>query len=350
MATTKSRSGELVGWKPQNPTPRSASTRIRCLNTLRELRGRGYPAELYRPARQRRYRAVVLSKARNRRDLELAEQLKASGVRIAFDMCDNHFVLDAERVALLRAMLELADHWVVSSEVLAQVVRDESGTRKPLTVIEDAVESSLKGPLLDIRGRLDSARELARLDRFLGSEAHRAAGHLVWFGNHRASYASSGLVHVSARRREIEAVHRIQPLTLTVISNSQEAFDEIFSDWKIPTHYMRWSAHSFFRALRRHDIAIIPIERNPFTSVKTNNRLALSLSLGLGVVADTIDSYRVFSECAQLDRWEEGLLAYLRDRGLIREHTHRARKIIDQHFSIAVIADKWQQFFDRLRE
>lgn len=349
MVTTQSRGRGLVGWKPQNPTPRSASTRIRCLNTLRELRGRGYPAELYRPGRRDRYRAVVLSKARNPRDLALAEELKASGVHVAFDMCDNHFVLDDERVALLRTMLDLADHWVVSSDALAQVLRDECGSQKPLTVIEDAVEGSLAGPVLDIRGRLDSRRELARLDRFLGTEGRHAAGHLVWFGNHRASYASSGLVHVSARRREIEAVHRVQPLTLTVISSSQEAFDEIFSDWEIPTHYMPWSAHSFFRALRRHDIAIIPIERNPFTSVKTNNRVALSLSLGLGVVADSIDSYRVFSQCAQLDRWEEGLLAYLRDRQLIREHVHRARRIIDRQFSIGVIADKWQRFFDRLR-
>jgi len=37
-----------IGWKPQNYEARVASARIRCLNTIRELRAHKYPVELYR--------------------------------------------------------------------------------------------------------------------------------------------------------------------------------------------------------------------------------------------------------------------------------------------------------------
>lgn len=337
-----------VGWKPQNYTARAASTRIRCLNILRELRSRRFPVELYRPRHSPRYGAVVFSKAYNPRDVELAESLRARGVRVAFDICDNHFLLEPERVTRLRRMFEIADEWIASSEVLASVVRTEMGDARPLTVIEDAVETRLRGPIYDLAGWADARLQLHLLDRFLTNGNNRNCGHLVWFGNHRASYEDSGLIHISKRRAEIEAAHRRHPVTLTVISDSREAFDSIFADWQIPVHYLPWSAHTFFSAMRRHDIAIIPIDVNAFTAVKTNNRIALSLWLGLGVVADAIDSYRIFDDCAFLDRWEEGLDRYLDDAALRATHVLAARQIIEQRFSVPVIASQWQALFERL--
>lgn len=138
----------------------------------------------------------------------------------------------------------------------------------------------------------------------------------------------------------MQATH---PLSLTIISNSREAFTQVFEGWDLPVFYMDWSAHNFFRAMRRHQVALIPIDVNAFTAVKTNNRIALSLSLGLGVVADSIDSYRVFSECAFLDRWEEGLAAYLENPGLAREHARCGQKVIEECFTVEVIAERWRQ-------
>jgi hypothetical protein len=337
-----------IGWKPQNYEARVASARIRCLNTVRELRAEKFPVELYKERHESAYKAVVFSKAYTDKDIAIAERLKSRGTIVVFDLCDNHFLLAPERVARLRKMFELADHWVVSSEGLADVVRRNFATVKPLWVIEDAVEEVLRGPLLDVVGWLKAHRQLLQLRRFLNGAAGRAGMHLVWFGNHKASYGDSGLVHMAKLRPLLEKSCTLRPVTLTVISNSRDAFEKVFAGWNLPVHYLDWSPHTFFAALKLHDVAVIPIEFNEFTEVKTNNRIALSLNLGLGVVADSIPSYSVFSQCAFLDDWEHGLGEYMLKPDLIRQHSACGRKLIRERFSGPVIAARWRELFESL--
>ncbi len=337
-----------IGWKPQNYESRVASVRIRCLNTLRELNARGFAIELYREKRQKEYKIVIFSKAYNARDVELAERLQRQGTHIIFDLCDNHFLLSDERVDRLTRMFEIADCWVVSSQAMAEVVRRKFDSAKPLWVIEDAVEEQLKGPLLDVPGRIAARWQLAGLRRFLNAPINRDATHLVWFGNHKASYGDSGLVHVRKLRPLLEKLSATRPLTLSVISNSREVFGEVFRDWRIPVQYIDWSAHTFLAALKLHDIAVIPIDVNEFTEVKTNNRIALSLDQGLGVVADAIPSYRVFADCSFLDDWEGGLMRYMDEPQLIDEHVRRARRLIREQFSIGVIAGRWRALLESI--
>lgn len=322
--------------------------RIRCLNTLRELRLQRYPIELFKERHVAGYKAVVFSKAYNSKHVDLAERLQRRGVKIVFDICDNHFLLGNERVDRLKRMFALADHWVASSQALASVVQDHLGDAKPITVIEDAVEDRLAGPWFDAAGFVKAWRQLHALDRFLLGPAHRDAAHLVWFGNHKASYQDSGLAHVARLRSLLESTHNGRPLTLTVISNSKPAFEKLFTDWRIPVFYLDWSAHSFFAAMRRHSIAVIPIEVNEFTAVKTNNRIAQSLYLGLGVLADRIASYEVFANCAYLDQWEFGLRSYLENPDIIARHVKDAGVILRQKFAAPVIAARWQDLFESL--
>lgn len=338
----------LVAWKPQNYERRVASARIRCLNNLDYLQSQAYPIELYKERNEQRYRAVVFSKAYNSKDIVIAERLKAQGTKIVFDLCDNHFVSRPDRHERLQRMFELADHWVVSSQALATVVRERMGTIQPLTVIEDAVEESLSGKWWDVSGRLKAYWQLLGLRRFLLKQQGRGATPLVWFGNHKASYKNSGLAHMEKLRPLLEKMQARQPLSLTVISSSREAFDKQFSDWQIPVAYIDWNAHTFFRAMRYHRVALIPIEVNAFTAVKTNNRIALSLFLGLAVVADAIDSYRVFDNCVSLNDWEHGLDRYIEDADLHQQHVTQGRMILHEHFSLPVIADQWRQLLDKL--
>ncbi|MGI9284087.1 MAG: hypothetical protein ACR2P1_01730 [Pseudomonadales bacterium] len=337
-----------IAWKPQNYEARVASVRIRCLNTLRELRAERFPIELYRERHEASYRAVVFSKAYSSKDIAIAERLKQQGVKVVFDICDNHFLLKNDRVVRLKRMFELADHWVVSSHALARVVRQNLGNEKPLTVIEDAVEQSLSGNWFDISSCLKAHWQLHTLRRFLRDPALVDAAHLVWFGNHKASYQNSGIAHVTKLRSLFEKIHASTPITLTIISNSKPAFDDVFVDWQLPLFYMDWSAHTFFTAMRRHSIAVIPIEVNEFTEVKTNNRIAQSLFLGLGVVADSIESYQVFADCAYLDRWEQGLHAYIENPVAIAQHISDASAILQQKFSVPVIAGRWKALLESL--
>jgi hypothetical protein len=337
----------VIGWKPQNY--HAASARIRCLNTVRRLRAEKFPVELYNEKHESTYKAVVFSKGYKDRDLEIAQRLKQRGVIVVFDLCDNHFLLAEDRVARLRKMFDLADYWVVSSEALAEMVRRNFDTVKPLWIIEDAVEEALRGPVLDVFGWLKAYYRLLQLRRFLNnSPAGHAAMHLAWFGVHKASYGDAGLVHMAKLRPLLEASCTQHPITLTVISNSREAFEKIFAGWNLPVHYVDWSPHTFFAALKLHDVALIPIEVNEFTEVKTNNRIALSLNLGLGVLADSIPSYRVFAQCAFLDDWERGLNEYIFNPDLVSQHSACGRKVISERFSGPVIASRWKKLFESL--
>jgi hypothetical protein len=337
-----------IGWKPQNYEPRVASARIRCLNTLKQLGKQHFPAELYNKKNESDYRIVVFSKAYTNKDIVIAARLRDRGIKIVFDLCDNHFLLEEERTARLKKMFELADHWVVSSQALGKIVTNIMGSAKPLTVIEDAVEETLSGNKADIVGWARAHIQLYKLDKIISTSQGYGATHLVWFGNHKAGYKDSGLAHVNKIRPVLEKVNQSDPLTLTVISNSREVFDQVFTGWQLPVFYLEWSAHTFYKAMKRHKIAVIPIDVNDFTKVKTNNRIALSLFLGLGVVADSIDSYQVFSDCSFLDDWESGLRSYLEQPELMDEHAQCARKLIQENFSIEIIAGKWRELFERI--
>lgn len=325
-----------------------ASARIRCLNTLGQLGKQHYPAELYSEKNESDYRIVVFSKAYTNKEIVIARRLRDRGTKIVFDLCDNHFLLGEDRNARLKEMFELADHWVVSSEALGKVVTSTMGSVKPLTVIEDAVEETLSGSKADIVGWVKAHIELYKLDQFISANHVNRTTHLVWFGNHKAGYKDSGLAHVNKIRPVLEKVNQSDALALTVISNSRNVFDQVFTDWQLPVFYLNWSAHTFYKAMKRHKIAVIPIDVNEFTNVKTNNRIALSLFLGLGVVADGIDSYQEFSGCSFLDGWESGLRSYLEQPELLDEHVQCARRLIQEKFSIEIIAGKWRELFERI--
>jgi hypothetical protein len=329
-----------------------ASARIRCMNPLGELQRRGFPVELFRPDHASSYQVVVYSKLYDEASYKEAQQLRAQGVRVVVDLCDNHFynpggVPELTRAGLeLRRMLRLADHLIASTPELAAVMATEVDGNPPVTVIGDAVEETIQGverPSLlrwVHRGRL--RRLLTRLQR------ERAAGveaSLVWFGIHGGPHHEHGMADLQRIRPILEAIHRQHRLQLTVISNSRSKFASLIAPWSLPTHYLEWSPTTFLDALRAHDIALIPVTQNPFTTCKSNNRLATALSMGLAVVADAIPSYREFGETCRLDDWHQGLLEYVTDPDLRLRHAAGGRQYVLRKYSLSRIADDWERLF-----
>lgn len=342
----------MIGWRPKSLDPRVASTRIRCLNPLRELRRRGYPVELFRPEHASDYSAVVYSKLYDEASYHEAAILRAKGARIVVDLCDNYFYnpagvpeLSRARVALER-MLRLADHLVASTPEIAAVMRGELGPKHPVTVIGDAVENDIVGVEESMLRRWLRRRELHGLLAWL--ESGRSTGlkaAVVWFGIHGGPHHEHGMGDLLRVRPLLEELHGRYGIQLTVISNSRQKFARLIAPWSLPTRYLEWSPLSFLPALRAHQIAVIPVTPNPFTWCKSNNRLATALSVGLGVVADSVPSYREFGEACRLDDWEQGLSEYVRDPAVRSRDVRTGQALVAQLCSPERIADAWQEFF-----
>lgn len=343
----------LVGWVPFKRDPSIASVRIRCLHPLAHLRRHDYPVELFDPKDPDKYGAVLFSKRYDRKSLETAQVLKQKGVRIVFDLCDNYFYNPVgrpkrkEQAERLRRFIDIADRVVVSTEALAEIVYAETSPSDSVVVIGDAVEENPEGFSVAFwRAWLGSvkARRWTRQIRALRGQGRNT---IVWFGNHGSAYADGGGVRDIKKIRDVlEEVDHEFPLALTVISNSKSAYREAVGGWSIPTQYVEWDLRSSARIIGEHDIAVIPIDRNPFTLCKTNNRLAFALHLGVPVVADSIPSYEPFSEACFLDDWEGGLKAYLSDGGLRDRHLATGRAIIGKDWTVQNIARKWAILFD----
>ena len=343
---------DRIAWKPRFLDPRVASTRIRCLNPLSELQSRGYPVELFHPQRVSHYAAVVYSKLYDDATYHEAKGLQRRGVRIVLDLCDNHFYNPNGLETLtkareqLRRMMALADELVASTAAMSEVMRAELSTPRNVTIIEDAVETEIRGVRTLFWDRWWEKNQLAKLLRQLKDGNQNGRTPLVWFGIHGGSNAEYGMLDLLKLRPLLEKLNRHYPLSLTVISNSRVKYVHAIKPWKIPTYYLAWHPNTFFAALRAHSVAIIPISQNPFTICKGSHRVGLALQLGLAVVANSIPSYRAFTAACFLDDWQRGLNSYLANPELRQCHVKLGREIVAREFILSHIAEKWRRLFD----
>lgn len=305
--------------------------RLRSLLPVEYLGRAGVDAELLpeRTPDTGRYDCVVFQKAYAPDDLRLAAALRAAGIRVVFDLCDNHLYNPtggawfAERADRLRSMLQLVDAVTVPTPPLGDLV-DEAAPGVPVHRVDDALEV----PTPD------------RFDRFR-RRRRGAAVRLVWFGNAGSEAPEFGLVHLGEILPALEALHRRRPVELTVVSNSRAAFDRYVAAARLPTRYARWRASSFHRRVTDADVCVLPVRRNPFTIGKTSNRLVIALELGVPVVAGDLPSYREFGDWVRFEDWEANIDAYASDPELVSRHVAGGRAQIDEQYSEARITEQW---------
>jgi len=286
-----------------------------------------------------RFDCVVFQKAFSDDDVTLAGRLSGQGVRIVFDLCDNYLsnpyglAEQATRGDRLRRMLDLADAVTVSTCALRDVV-----SPRPAAVVDDALELPPGGVAWPLRRRAGTA-----IRRRLGRPLR-----LVWFGTAGSETFSFGLSHLVPVLPVLERLHRSQPLELTVISNSRPLFDRHVGHRGFPCRYVGWQASSFARHFTANDVCLIPIEPNPFTLCKTNNRVLLSLVLGVPVVASPIPSYLDLSPWVLFEDWEASIGAYRRDPGLGRRHVAEARADILATYTPGRVVAQWSDVLEKV--
>lgn len=339
-----------LGFWPHTPDPEVASTRIRCLQVVQGLHGLGREVSLYHPG-QIVPKVLVLSKRYDPDTIRHGENLRANhGTKLVLDLCDNHFYYkDPEprwvrRAEFLRDAVRAADLVVTASPTLARFVRAEVGDSKDIRVIGDTLDA----PRPVARPTLSQRWHIARLQMFLGTNRVEPGRRLLWFGNHGSSYADGGMQDLTLIADALHRHHRSRHLTLTIISNSKQAYRQHLQGWTLPTCYLPWSGSLFQQTLDAHAIAVIPARINPFTACKTNNRLATAFCNGLAVVAGRIPSYEEFAEHALIDDWDAGLSALMSDAKARSRRVEAAKRQLTKNYGLEAICNQWVALFDEL--
>lgn len=338
----------LIGWYADRADPALASVRLRMLVPLQVLHAQGWAVEEYNPARGiAAYHTLVFSKSLTRTGLAIATEARRLGRRVIYDLCDNlHAAAPGmrrqQRVAVLEQFVQLADSVVFATSALRrQLLERHPELTARGVVIADALEDlePSHAPLQwTDRWRLDGLR------RFLAR--HPRALHCVWFGKSQGKLA--GMPHLAQAVRELESFSRSHPVTLTVISNRWTRYLAHSLQWRVPHHYLPWSLATFGKALREHQVAVVPVEINAYTQGKSINRPATAILAGLGVVGDCIESYEELSQWVELAGWQSGLLRYAEQPPARDRRLAVARAYLADQYGAASIARQWESLFTAL--
>lgn len=339
-----------LAWWPQVADPRVASFRLRCLRVVGALRASGHDAFVYQPGKappdvltlSKRYDPATLLHA-----LELA---RTSGTKIVLDLCDNHFHFEgdaegalASRARYLRDAVASVDMITASSQALADIIRQECPQSPAVSIVDDAAEQPSHLRWWQRWTDSISYASLQQLNLWHQRNANVAlARRFVWFGNHGSLGVEGGMSDLRHLRAILEESFRqAGPLSLTVVSNKREKYEQITAEWKVPTFYLDWHANNFSQVLQTHSAALIPVTTNSFTVCKTANRVLTAFQHGLNVIADAIPSYAEFKTCAVLDDWEFGLNGYSAMAEQRRKDVAEGQRIAHERYSLERVTAQW---------
>jgi glycosyltransferase involved in cell wall biosynthesis len=210
--------------------------------------------------------------------LSLLDKLRASGVKVIADFCDDAFD-DRQRGTFDIGLASSVDAVVASTPALAEVLR--TLTHAPVTTITDPVEGERGEP---------------RVPAVLAS---REPLGLLWFG-HPSNFDS-----LMAGLRELEPAAAESPFSLTALTTpglgkekELAALDQAWRPAGRACRFRPWSAQATFEALRECDAVIIPsAPQDPAKAVKSPNRFTESVWAGRFVVAHPLPAYLPLAEC-----------------------------------------------------
>ncbi len=331
-----------IAWKSLGGI-KSASFRYRALLPCNYLKQEGWSCEIFRDRNIEKYQVVIFQKLYDEKTIELVKSLKNKGVITIFDLCDNHFYyrLDepsalAERQEKLQKMLDIVDVITVSTPELKKLIG--SKTDKIPVVIDDAIEPPKINVLF---------REYLALKKRL-AKTRKNYFKVIWYGNAGTENPPYGMIDLGKVLPALEQLNQEIPVKLSVISNSVDSFQKYTSSAKIPLEYYNWQLSTFPYIFSQHDVCIIPVSLNDLTRCKTNNRLVLSLLLGVPVIADKIPSYEEFSNFVLFSDWEANLRQYWQNPMLRQEHTKQGKEYILAKYNRNRVVSQWSDLFQKL--
>ena len=195
-------------------------------------------------------------------DLALAKESKAEGIKIVFDVGDDHFNHPTWG-PIYREMVELADAMVTPTDNMKDRIRKYFGIINPalVTVIPDPYEEAYATPHAN------------------------GAERLLWYGH-------------QINLKELSPwMEFLKGLNLTVVTGENH-------HWK--ADYLRWSPEVQTEQLHRAHVVLIPTRKG--VEYKSANRLVNALRAGcFPVCGDQIPSYHEFRKVAWVGNFSTGL-------------------------------------------
>lgn len=331
-----------IAWK-SGAGIRSASYRYRAFLPCKYLKQQGWNCEIFNYKNLDNYKIVVFQKLYDDENIQLAQVLKKRGVKTVFDMCDNHFYYELDnpsalkkRTKRLQNMLDCVDIISVSTPALKQII--SSKTTTDIIVIDDAINI----PQINFLGR-----GYLKLKKSLRKISNNSLN-LVWYGNAGTENPPCGMIDLARILPILEKLHQEIPLKLTIISNSKSIFNKYFSSANFPIKYHKWKLFSFPYIFGDNDICLLPVNINPFTQGKTNNRLILSLLLDVAVIADKLPSYEEFEEFVLFSDWERNLRKYASNPMFREDNVQKGKEYILHKYDKIKIVTQWSSLFSTL--
>jgi glycosyltransferase involved in cell wall biosynthesis len=168
---------------------------------------------------------------------------------------------------------------------------------------------------------------------------------LIWFGNHGADHARFGMLDLLDIAEALDQVGNEFDCELIIVSNSEEKFDHVAKQLRIPARYFPWTIGTTERELSRASVALLPNSKDAFSICKSANRAVLALAANVPVVATLTPALEPLADCIQHDDFLVGIRTYLQDKTKAENDVFRAQAIIESNYGKQAIASHWLRAF-----
>ncbi|MFC4161790.1 methyltransferase domain-containing protein [Chitinimonas lacunae] len=297
-----------------------ASARYRVIQPALQLMRQGHSVKLRKQPVQPEQDGIdvaVISKSFDGRNESGVAALKARGVRVVFDVSDNHFV-HPQLGPHYQALAEMADAIVVPTTAMAQAVRQHC--RREAVVISDPVEGDRAEPCF--------RPSFPQLE-------------LLWFGH------PTNLDSLDASLNDLRQLAQRLPLRLTIVTSPtgelSKAIGQLNSQpGNFRCRLLPWSTESMAEHLAAADLVVLPTLDDPAKAVKSPNRLIEALWAGRAVVTQPQPAHQEFAEFVFIaPTLSAGIEQALAAREQVESRILAGQRHIARHYSPYRIGRDW---------
>lgn len=345
-----------VGFIPYDDDIANPASRLRGFEVVRGLRALGVEAQVVAPQAAGGCDAIVLAKYALKSApacLGLMTELQARGAKVIFDFADDLERVLGQALAGLRA-LPIRVRWPARLEL-----RRQARALFHMLAQADHVTVSA-GPLRGIAERRGApctvVPDVIAPEFFFAQKRHATHNPtvIVWTGYvHNVMYIElvEEALERLARRRDIEvrfitSRRRQQPY------RGSKDNRQIVSCYRFPARFMEWRMDNCWSELFAGDIGIAPV---PPGIIKSANKAATYMAMGLAVVASRTDDYvRAVEQpgagyvCATSQEWEPALDELVSSPEARARMGAAGRAAAEEMFSMEAVARQWRDLFERV--